>query len=119
MVLEKKNQQLQVQKSVLKQNELSEQSLEATYNKDIKQILVDIQSNQEKIKHIEAQIIAAKSAQEITASRYQNGVATYLEIIAAALNTQKASLSKLQNEYQLCLSKIELSKLMGYRFWLR
>ena len=115
----KTNQQLQVQKSVLKQNELSEQSLEATYNKDIKQILVDIQSNQEKIKHIESQIISAKSAQEITTSRYKNGVATYLEIIAAALNTQKASLSKLQNEYQLCLSKIELSKLMGYHFWIR
>ncbi len=115
----KTNQQLQVQKSVIKQNELSEQSLEATYNKDIKQIIIDIQSNQEKLKHIESQIISAKSAQEITTSRYKNGVATYLEIIAAALNTQKASLSKIQNEYQLCLSQIEFSKLMGYRFWLR
>ena len=115
----KTNQQLQIQKSLVKQNELSEQSLEASYKKDIKQLLVDIQSNQEKIKHIEAQIVSAKSAQEITASRYQNGVATYLEIIAAALNTQKATLSKLQNEYQLCLSKIELSKLMGYQFWMR
>jgi len=113
------NQQVQVQKSLVKQNELSVQSLEASYKKDIKQLLVDIQSNQEKIKHIEAQIVSAKSAQEITASRYQNGVATYLEIIAAALNTQKATLSKLQNEYQLCLSKIELSKLMGYQFWMR
>jgi len=113
------NQQVQVQKSLVKQNELSVQSLEASYKKDIKQLLVDIQSNQEKIKHIEAQIVSAKSAQEITASRYQNGVATYLEIIAAALNTQKATLSKLQNEYQLCLSKIELSKLMVYQFWMR
>jgi outer membrane protein len=113
------NQQVQIQKSLIKQNELSEQSLEATYKKDIKQLLVDIQSNQEKIKHIEAQIVSAKSAQEITASRYQNGVATYLEIIAAALNTQKATLSKLQNQYQLCLSKIELSKLLGYQFWMR
>ena len=115
----KTNQQVQIQKSLVKQNELSEQSLEATYKKDINQLLVDIQSNQEKIKHIEAQIVSAKSAQEITASRYQNGVATYLEIIAAALNTQKATLSKLQNEYQICLSKIELSKLMGYQFWMR
>jgi outer membrane protein TolC len=113
------NQQVQIQKSLVKQNELSEQSLEATYKKDINQLLADIKSNQEKIKHIEAQIESAKSAQEITASRYQNGVATYLEIIAAALNTQKATLSKLQNEYQICLSKIELSKLMGYQFWMR
>ena len=115
----KTNQQLQVQKSVIKQNEISEQSLEAIYKRDIKQVIIDIQSNQEKLKHIESQIISAKVAQEITTSRYKNGVATYVEIIAAALNTQKASLSKLQNEHQLCLSKIEFSKLMGYRFWMR
>jgi len=46
-------------------------------------------------------------------------VATYVEIIAAALNTQKASLAQLQNEYQLCLSEIEFSKLMGDQFWMR
>jgi outer membrane protein TolC len=113
------NQQVQIQKSLVKQNELSKQSLEATYNKDIKQVIIDIQSNQEKLKHIESQIIAAKLAQEITTSRYKNGVATYVEIIAAALNTQKASLAKLQNEYQLCLSEIEFSKLMGDQFWMR
>jgi outer membrane protein TolC len=44
-------------------------------------------------------------------------VATYLDIISAAANVEKASLTKLQSEYQLCISTLELARLMGNECW--
>ena len=45
------------------------------------------------------------------------GMSTNLEILNAITNIQKATASKLQYEYQLCLANIELAKLAGVVFW--
>ena len=102
---------------MVKQNELSKETLISNYKKDISQTLIDINSNEERIKNTESQIEATKMAQQISAARYANGIATYLDVIAAATNVQKAEWSKLQYEYQLCMAKVELTRLMGIHFW--
>ena len=113
----KTKQQLKLQESIVKQNELHKNSLSADNKKDIAQVLIDVKYFKEKIKNNESQINAAKMAQNITTSRYQNGIATYLDIALAANNLLKASLNTLQSQYQLCLSKIQLAKLLGYDYW--
>lgn len=113
----KTKQQIKVQQSIIKQSELATQSFEEKNKKEIKDILSDMQFNNSKIKNIENQIATAKKAKEITASRYENGIATYLEVEAAATNVERSELSKLQCEYQQTLNHITLSKLMGIEFW--
>lgn len=113
----KNKQQIRLQESIIKQFDLSKNSLLNEQKKDVDESLIDIKYNAEKIKHNQNQIDAALKAQSVTSSRYQHGVATYLDIISAANNVQKARLDQLQNALQLCLSKIELAKLLGYDYW--
>lgn len=113
----KTKQQIKLQETVVKQQELSRETLLSSYKKDISQTLTDISSNVERIKNTESQIEATKMAQQITTARYSNGIATYLDVSAAATNVQRAEWSKLQYEYQLCLSRIELSRLLGIQYW--
>ncbi len=113
----KTKQQLKVQQSIIKQSELATQSFENKNNKDIKDILSDIEINALKIKNTESQIASADKAEQIIALKYQNGIATYLDVVAASTAVQKAALSKLQCEYQQTLNYIYLNKLRGIEFW--
>ena len=113
----KTKQQVKLQETVVKQQELAQNTLAGTYKKDIEQALTDIKTNIERIRNTRSQLDAAKTAQQITASRYKNGVATNLDVTAAATNVQKAALTQLQYDYQLCLAKVELAKLLGYEYW--
>ncbi|MES2725625.1 MAG: TolC family protein [Bacteroidota bacterium] len=83
----------------------------------MKQAVTDVASNEERLKNAESQIISAQSVLELTQSRYRNGVATYLDLNYEANGIQRAALSKLQFEYQLCVAKIELAKLCGEKYW--
>ncbi len=103
--------------TVIKQNELSVKTLDNTYTKDIQQALTDLNSNLERIQNTARQIEEAKAAEELSASRYKNGVGTNLEITNAGNNRQRAEFTRLQYEYQLCLAKIELARLLGYHYW--
>ena len=91
--------------------------MDNNYRKDIQQALTDIYSNIERIKHTEGQIAEAQAAQDIATSRYKYGAGTYLEITNASTNKQKAEFTRLQYEYQLCLSNIELVRILGYQYW--
>lgn len=113
----KTKQQIKFQESIVKQYQLSQTTLLSSYKKDIDQTLLDINSAVERIANTESQLQATKQAQQITASRYRNGVATYLDVTAAATNVEKAAFSKLQYEYQLCQSKVELARLLGFEYW--
>lgn len=113
----KNKSQVAVAQQSLKQTEYSLQSLNNLYRKDIKQAVTDVSSNEERLKNAESQIISAQSVLELTQSRYRNGVATYLDLNYAANGIQRAALSKLQFEYQLCVAKIELAKLCGEKYW--
>jgi outer membrane protein TolC len=91
--------------------------LNAGYKKDIAQALTDIQTNLERIANTQSQIDQAKYAQQLAAIRFKNGVGTNLELTNASTNVQRAELSRLQYQYQLCLSRLELARLMGYDYW--
>jgi len=113
----KTKQQVKLQENLIKQNELSVESLNSNYKKDINQAITDIKSNYERINNTKGQIEQAKVAQQLAATRFKNGVGTNLELTNASTNVQRAELTKLQYEYQLCIAKLELAKLMGYRYW--
>jgi outer membrane protein len=110
-------QQVKLSETVLTQNKLAIETLNSNYRRDIQQALIDIQSNQERINNTGGQIEQAQAAQALAASRFKNGVGTNLEITNAGTNVVRAQFSKLQYEYQLCLARIELVKLIGYKYW--
>ena len=113
----KTKQQIKLQEHLVQQQQLALESLNANYKKDIAQAMTDIQTNIERIGNTQAQIDQAKYAQDLAAIRFKNGVGTNLELTNASTNVQRAALSKLQYQYQLCISKVELAKLMGYQYW--
>lgn len=110
-------QQVKLSETVLTQNKLAIETLNSNYKRDIQQALIDIQSNQERISNTKGQIEQAQTAQALAASRFKNGVGTNLEITNASTNVERAQFSKLQYEYQLCLAKVELVRLVGYKYW--
>jgi outer membrane protein TolC len=113
----KTKQQIKLQEHLVQQQQLALESLNANYKKDIAQAMTDIQTNIERIGNTQAQIDQAKYAQDLAAIRFKNGVGTNLELTNASTNVQRAEFSKLQFQYQLCVSKLELAKLMGYQYW--
>ncbi len=113
----KNKQQQKLQQNIIKQNEMAVESLSSTYKKDIDQALTDIATNLERIKNTRGQIDQAKAAQMLATNRLKGGTGTHLEITNASTNVQRAALTKLQYEYQLCLAKLELTRLMGYQYW--
>ena len=113
----KTKQQVKLHENIIKQNELAIESLNNNYKKDIQQALTDIASNYERINNTKGQTEQAFYAQQLAATRFKNGVGTNLELTNASTNVQRALLTKLQYEYQLCLAKVELAKLMGYQYW--
>ena len=110
-------QQVKLSETVLTQNKLAIETLNSNYKRDIQQALIDIQSNQERINNTKGQIEQAQTAQTLASSRFKNGVGTNLEITNASTNVERAQFSKLQYEYQLCLAKVELVRLLGYKYW--
>ena len=110
-------QQVKLSETVLTQNKLAIETLNNNYKRDIQQALIDVQSNQERINNTKGQIEQAQTAETLAASRFKNGIGTNLEITNASTNVARALFSRLQYEYQLCLAKLELARLLGYKYW--
>ncbi|MDE3235600.1 MAG: TolC family protein [Bacteroidota bacterium] len=113
----KTKQQVKIAQNIVHQQELAEQTLTSTYRKDIEQAYTDIRSNLERIKNTEGQIEQAKYAEQLASVRFKNGVGTNIELVNASTNVQRAELTRLQYQYQLCIAKVELARLMGYQYW--
>ena len=113
----KTKQQVKLQQNIIRQNELAVESLNSNYKKDIEQAITDIKSNYERINNTKGQTEQTVYALRLAETRYKNGVGTNLELTNASTNVQLALLTTLQYEYQLCLAKLELAKLMGYQYW--
>ncbi|MEP6751095.1 MAG: TolC family protein [Bacteroidota bacterium] len=110
-------QQVKLSETVLTQNKLAIETLNSNYKRDIQQALIDIQSSQERINNTKGQIEQTQAAETIASSRFKNGIGTNLEITNASTNVARAQFSRLQYEYQLCLAKVELVRLLGYKYW--
>jgi outer membrane protein TolC len=110
-------QQVKIAETVVKQNELTVETLSNTYKKDIAQAYTDIQSNIDRIKNTEGQIQQTLEGLKLATIRFSNGIGTNLEITNASSNVSRAALTRLRYEYQLCVSKVELARLTGYQYW--
>lgn len=98
-------------------SEITKANLTNTLQKDWQSNLADLAAYQEQIKNTESQITASKEALRLTQVRYRSGVATYLDLVFASANLQRAQLTQLQYKYQATLSMAELSRLQGIKFW--
>jgi len=101
----------------LELNELSKSALISTLQKDLESIRSDLKAYEEQVKNSTGQIDVANETVRLTQVRYKQGVATYLDLINASTNLQRANLNQLQYEYQRALSQIELCRVLGVRFW--
>ncbi|UYQ91872.1 TolC family protein [Chitinophaga horti] len=85
--------------------------------KEIAQQNSDIQSNRERLKTADVLLRQADRAVQLAQSRYKNGVITYLDLQNAQTSLLEAQLSKIQYQYQLSISSLELLHLNGNQFW--
>ncbi|MCF0054841.1 TolC family protein [Dyadobacter sp. CY356] len=109
--------QVSLSQGQLLQTKLAQQSLDNTFSRDIVQALTDIQSNKSSLVNALEQINEAKEAQKFAQSRFRNGTGTNLELTNASTNVQRAELTRLQYQYQLCLASLELARLEGLVYW--
>ena len=106
-------QQIKIQERSLALSETNVTSQIHDFEKDIQAALIDIQSNQARIKNAASQIEQAALAQKLSVSKLKNGTATPIEITSTNADYQRALLNQLQYQYQLCNAQLELIKLMG------
>ena len=109
--------QTQIAQTAVKANQLALESLNNQYSRDIKQTMVDIQTNNDRLRTTQDQISIAKEVLRVAQSRYKNGISTNIELLNANTNLQRVELSQLQYQYQLALAQIELARLTGAKYW--
>ena len=88
-----------------------------TLTNEVQNSLQDMQVNEKKLKSSVDLVTQARSALELATIRYKDGVNTSLDLLSSQTNYQNALLSQLQFEYNLLLSKINLSQLTGTKWW--
>ena len=98
-------------------SEISKNNTLATLTKDLESVQADLKAYDQQIKNSEGQITVAKETSRLTQVRYKQGVATYLDLVSASTNLQRANLNRIQYEYQRTLALIENCRLTGVRFW--
>jgi len=109
----KTTQQIKIQERNLSLTETNVSSLLSELEKDITAALIDIESNEKRIKNAATQIEQAALAQKLSVSKLRNGTATPLEITSTNADYQRALLNQLQYQFQLCNAQLELIKLTG------
>ncbi|MEI8048046.1 MAG: TolC family protein [Bacteroidota bacterium] len=98
-------------------SQLAFETQKTTLNKDLLNALDDIHKNQKKLASADTLIMQAQLAQKLADERYKFGVITNLELLTAVSNFKDAQLSQLQFEYNLLLSRMDLCRLAGIRWW--
>jgi outer membrane protein TolC len=101
----------------LNASKLSLEVQKAGLNKDLQNALDDIQKNSKKLGSADTLIRQAQLALDIATDRYKYGVITNLDLLTSLTNFKDAQLSRLQFEYNLLLSRMELCRLAGVRWW--
>ena len=110
-------QQKQLFEANTKLNDLTITTLKKNYERDIAQATADINSYSTRLINVQGQIKQAQKALDLSNVRYKNGIALQIEYINALTTLQKIKLSGLNYEYQKCLSQIELTRLIGTKWW--
>lgn len=111
------NYQTKIAKINLQANTYALEAQKLTLNKDIMQAQSDIKANTDKLVNYELQINQADEALKLADARYKGGVITNLELLTSQTNLQDAQLGKIQLQYNLLMSKLELNRLGSIKFW--
>ena len=98
-------------------SKLALETQKVNLNKDVLNALDDIHKNQKKLASADTLIKQAQLAQSLATDRYKFGVITNLEVLTAVSNLKEAQLGQLQFEYNLLLSRMDLCRLAGIRWW--
>jgi len=93
------------------------ESERVSLNKDILNSIDDLKKNQIRLSGSDALISQAKMALQLANDRYKNGVITTLELLTAQTNYQDALLNRIQCEYNMLLTKLEMNRLAGKHWW--
>ena len=101
----------------MKQLQQSQENVSHSFRKDISNVRSDISTLEAQIVNSNRQVLQSRSAVELAQSRYRNGLVTYTDVLNALANRQRAELSKLNLEYQLCLARIELARITGVAYY--
>jgi len=101
----------------LNTSKLELENQKVSLNKDLLNSLEDIQKNVRKLESADTLIRSAQIAMDLATDRYKYGVITNLDLLTSITNYKDAQLSRLQFEYNLLLSRMELCRLAGIRWW--
>ena len=96
-------------------SKLALETQKATLNKDVLNALDDIQKNRKKLASADTLIRQAQLAMDLANDRYKYGVITNLDLLTSLTNFKDAQLSRLQFDYNLLLSRMELCRLAGIK----
>jgi outer membrane protein len=111
------NYQTKIAKINLQASTYAIEAQKLSLNKDIAQSKNDVEATKNKLKNYQLQIEQANEAVSLANSRYKGGVITNLELLTAQTSLQDAQLGKIQLEYNLLLSKLDLNRIGGTKFW--
>ena len=101
----------------LNASKLALESQKVTLNKDLLNAMDDIQKSRKKLSGADTLIRQAQLAMDLASDRYKYGVITNLDLLTSITNYKDAQLSRLQFEYYLLISRMELCRLAGVRWW--
>lgn len=106
-----------VARKSLELSEISKTNLTNTLQKDWQSARADLVAYQQQEQNAATQVNASREALRLTQVRYERGVATYIDLVFASANLQRAMLTQLQFKYQATLASTELTRLQGVKFW--
>lgn len=106
-----------VARKSLELSEISKTNLANTLQKDWQSARADLAAYRQQEQNAATQVNASREALRLTQVRYERGVATYLDLVFASANLQRAMLTQLQFTYQATLASTELVRLQGTKFW--
>ena len=89
-------QQVKIQERTVALNETSVAAQLHDFEKDIQAALIDIKSNESRIKNAASQIEQAALAQKLSVSKLKNGTTTPIELTSTNADYQRALLNQLQ-----------------------
>ena len=81
--------------------------------KEVEDILADIRDRQAAYLNVENNAVFASKTYSISVARYQQGIASYLEIVDAAIDQSKAKTTQISYQEQLLIDRVLLIKALG------
>jgi outer membrane protein len=107
---------LKISELTLMSARTSAAATERSANLEIEQAQADHRAANAKLKTAQTITEHAKSALAIAKTRFQNGIATNVEVLSAETNLEQATLTTITAQYQLCLANLSLEKVVGKLF---